>query len=429
MDKPIPKSQLRRERLKRWSAYAAIGVAVIGASIALITTGIPSVDAERLDWGDVGRGDVITSLAASGTVMPAYEVIVTSPITSRVVELYCHPGDTVAAGQPILLLDLSSTQAEVERLDDARRMSQLAVSQRELDNATALQDLEMRIRVKEMEAERLKKEAANERYLDSLGSGTGDRVAEAEMAWKKACLECDQLRSQLDNERQTSQMRASISQLELSIAARQHDQQVRVLEDARILAPAAGVLTRLDATPGLPVSQGTQVAVVADLDRFRIDGTISETASQEVRPGGRATVQVGKHLYPGVITNVTPQSTGGLVNFTIAITDDNNKRMEPGAPSPRATTNLRPGAKASIYIHREELTDVTTLPRFEGYSEAGQYDLWVLSKDGKALERRSVNLGGADQDNIEVRGGLHPGDRVVLSSMKKYNSKDKLNLK
>ncbi|MCC8039060.1 MAG: efflux RND transporter periplasmic adaptor subunit [Bacteroidales bacterium] len=415
MDTPIPQSRLRRERLKRWSLYGAIALAVIGASVAVSTSGIPTVDAERLQWGDVSTGDVITSIAASGTVMPAYEVIVTSPITSRIVELYCQPGDTVTAGQPIMLLDLSATQAEVERLDDAQRMSQLARSQRSLDNATSLQDLEMRIRVKEMEAERLKKEAANERYLDSLGSGTGDRVAEAEMAWKKACLECDQLRSQLANERQTSQMRDRTAQLELSIAQRQLSQQARLLEDARILAPATGVLTRLDAAPGLPVSQGTQVAVVADLDHFRVDGTISENASQDLRPGGRATVKVGKQLCTGVITNVTPQSSGGLVAFTINLTGRGHL--------------ARAGAKASIYVHQEELPAVTVIPRFEDYSQAGQYDMWVLTPDGHMLEKRMVTLGGADQDNIEVRNGLRPGERVVLSSLKKYNSKDKLKIK
>lgn len=64
-----------------------------------------------------------------------------------------------------------------------------------LASRTFLTNLEMKIKAKEMSVERLKTETDNERRLDSIGSGTGDRVREAELAYKTAVLELDQLRN------------------------------------------------------------------------------------------------------------------------------------------------------------------------------------------------------------------------------------------
>ena len=51
-----------------------------------------------------------------------------------------------------------------------------------------------------MKLNRLRVELANERYLDSIGSGTTDRVREVEFAYKSGLLEYQQLEQQLANE-------------------------------------------------------------------------------------------------------------------------------------------------------------------------------------------------------------------------------------
>jgi multidrug efflux pump subunit AcrA (membrane-fusion protein) len=34
---------------------------------------------------------------------------------------------------------------------------------------------------------------------------------------------------------------------------------------------------------------------------------------------------------------------------------------------------------------------------------------------GEVVERREIQIGGADGDRVEIRRGLTPGDRVVLT--------------
>ena len=51
-------------------------------------------------------------------------------------------------------------------------------------------------------------------------------------------------------------------------------------------------------------------------------------------------------------------------------------------------------------------------------------------RDGKEeLVKRKVELGDSNFEYVEVVSGLQPGDHVVVSDMKEYKNKHKINLK
>ena len=162
---------------------AAIPLIIIFAVIILsISFMAPSMKRESLDFITVDKGTVETSADASGKVVPAYELIITSPVATRIMEIYCHEGDNVKKGESLMKLDLASEETELQNLADQRMMKRYDTEQTILDSRTYLTNLEMQIKAKEMSVARLKTETANERRLDSIGSGTGDRVREAELA-------------------------------------------------------------------------------------------------------------------------------------------------------------------------------------------------------------------------------------------------------
>ena len=115
----------------------------------------------------------------------------------------------------LLQLDLENEELALGKLRDAGTAQQQELRQLELTNRTALSDLEMQIKVSEMEVSRLRIDVDNERRLDSIGSGTGDRVRQAETAYRAAVLALEQLRTRLRNER-------------LSTAAAEHSKQLSV---------------------------------------------------------------------------------------------------------------------------------------------------------------------------------------------------------
>lgn len=108
MDREIPKEVLCRERRNLIIKWSAAGIAVIVAIIVLLSMMRRSVNAADLTFSIADVGTIETSVNASGRVVPAFEEIINSPISTKIVEVYSTEGDSVAAGTPLLLLDASS---------------------------------------------------------------------------------------------------------------------------------------------------------------------------------------------------------------------------------------------------------------------------------------------------------------------------------
>ncbi len=410
MDRELTHEEIRRERRKMWMRIGIPAAAVIIGGTLVLSLARGSVKRGELNLGIVDRGAIESTIQASGKVVPGFEEIITSPIASRVVEIYGRAGDKVEAGTPLLRLDLEATEAEISKQRDSRQKLVYAIEQQELDNATELTNIEMAIKVKEMAVNRLEAEVENEKRLDALGSGTGDRVREAELAYKTGCVELEQLRRRLDNERRMRESVIKGQRLDLSISDRNLNTQLRTLEDARLKSPRAATLTYIINSIGQQVAPGEKVATIADMSSFKIDAEISETNARLLSAGGKASVRVAKNIYPGTVINVSPVANHGAVTFSVVFDDS-------------TAVNLRSGLAAEVFVVREVKDDVLRLPIGPYYSRgAGEYDLFVETSPDN-LEKRKVLLGDAGYNYVEVKSGLQPGDKVVLGDMSAYKSR------
>ncbi|MDE5555918.1 MAG: efflux RND transporter periplasmic adaptor subunit, partial [Muribaculaceae bacterium] len=190
MDKIIEKSELKRASLKRWAIRAVWIVPIILCLFWIISAiGGKSVKASDITLATVEQGPLETAVAASGRIVPAFEEIIISPISSRILAVYAQPGDSVREGMPLLQLDLQESEVALRNLHDSHQVKQNQLTQLQLSNRSALDELETLIDIKEMEVNRLAITVDNERRLDSLGSGTGDRVRQAETAYATGQLE------------------------------------------------------------------------------------------------------------------------------------------------------------------------------------------------------------------------------------------------
>ena len=188
MDREIPKAVRDKERNKRIIRYGCIGVAGIVVISVLISLMRAGVNAKDLVLSTVDKGTIEVSVSASGKVVPAFEEIINSPISTRIVEIYKKGGDSVDVGTPILKLDLQSVETDYNKLLDEEQMRSYKLDQLRVNNQTKLNDLAMKIKVSAMQLNRKKVELRNEQYLDSLGSGTTDKVRQAELSYNVAQL-------------------------------------------------------------------------------------------------------------------------------------------------------------------------------------------------------------------------------------------------
>lgn len=414
MDREIPKEERHKAIRKRWTRVGVILAVIVMAIIALGAIMRPSIKLSSIRTGMVDRGTLETSVAGTGRVVPAFEQIINSPITSRIVEVYSKEGDTLSAGTPLLRLDLESAETEIKRMADERRSKQLEAEQTRLNNRTMLSDLEMQVKVKEMDVNRLRAEVVNERRLDSIGSGTGERVRQAEFAFETGRLQLQQLREQLANERDVRAATAKMKQLELSIFDKNFGEKQRTLEDARLKSPRRATLTYISDQIGRQVSQGEKVAVIADLSRFKVTAEIADSYADRVAVGSRVTIKAGNTELGGMVTNVTPLSKNGIISFSVTLDDDDHPR-------------LRSGLKTEVHVLCDIRDDALRIPVGPYYHGAGAYEMFII--DGDELVRRHVRLGESGYDFVEVLDGLSPGDNVVISDMNEYSRKNRLTLK
>lgn len=415
MDRTLTKQEKQKETRKVYFKIGAgflllCGIIIVGFFI--LDTGI---DSKNLKTAIAEKATLESSVSASGKIVPLYEQAIVSPVATRILEVYCDEGDSVGSGQSLLRLDLESAETEMRRLADEVSMKNIELQQTGLNNETYLTDLAMKIRTKEMAVNHLKAEVANERRLDSIGSGTGDKIKEAELAYSTALLELEQMKMQLQNEKKALAANYKSKQLEESISERNLSEMKRTLDDAKIKAPKNGIVTFLNKELGTSISAGERLAVVSDLSHFKIAAEIPEGNAGKLSVGSLVKVRFNRNILEGHISSISPQSQNGMVEFNILLDDDSDKR-------------LRSGLRTELNVVYDVHDDIVRIPNSQFFQGPGTYSLFVKVSPNK-LERRTVTLGDSNFDYVEVKSGINAGEEVVVTDMSDFKSKKSLTLK
>lgn len=414
MDREIPIEQRRKAAIKKYLKIGGVFALLAAVIVIVILVLGDSVKRQDIVISKAERGVLESSVSASGKIVPLYEQAIVSPVATRIMEVYCSEGDSVDAGESLLRLDLQSAEADYQRMADEVSMKRNEIEQTSLNSATYLTDLEMQIRVKEMSLGHLKAEVANERRLDSIGSGTGDRIRQAELAYSTARLELDQLKTQLANEKKAHAAAYRSKQLEGTISSRNLETMGHTLDDAQVKAPRKGIVTWLNKSLGTSIGAGEKLAVVSDLGHFKIEGEIPESSSGKLAVGSPVNVRINRNTVKGHISTISPQSQNGTVQFTVFLDDDSGKLLRSGL---RTDLNV-------VYDVRENVVRIPNGTYFQG---PGTYNLFVKSGDNR-LEKRAVVLGDSNFDFVEVTSGIRPGEEVVVSDMSKYQKRSSLKI-
>ena len=397
-------------RLIKIGTGVAVAAVVIGGLIGFMQTSLQRKD---LTLSTVDRGVIEVSVSASGKVVPAFEEIINSPIDSRIVEIYKKGGDSVDVGTSILRLDLQSAETDYKKQLDEEQMKQLQLEQLKVQSRSKLSEMEMQLKVSRMELDRKEVELRNERYLDSLGAGTTDKVRQVELDYNVSLLKLREDEQKFANEQALAEADYKVKELELNIFRKSLAETKRTLEDARIRSPRKAILTYVNNEVGARVTRGSRVAVVSDLSRFKIEGEIADTYGDRIAVGAKAVVKIGNDKLEGTVSDVTPLSRNGVISFTVQLVEDNHKR-------------LRSGLKTDVYVINAIRDDVLRVANGSFYMGRGEYELFVV--EGDQLVKRKVRLGDSNFEYIEVVDGLREGEEVVVSDMSDFKEKSKLKL-
>lgn len=412
MDIEIPQEELQKQSRSR---YLKIGV--IGLGVVLLFFGFrffirPGVDYRTLKTAQVVAGPIQASLTASGTVVPEYEQSISSPLQARIDSVYHPAGTLIKAGTPILKLDLSYSQVELEKLEDGLQKRRNEANLIRLRMEKNLADLQAQYDIKELRISSLESELESEHKLQQVGGGTGESVRQAELNLQIARRELQQLREQIHNQQQTNKADLTTLQFEISIDQKSVNELRRRMQQAEIRAERDGVIVYVKDKLGTTVSAGEELVRLADLSRFKVSASMSEAYAAELKSGGRVLVRAGNKDLQGMITSIKPEVKSGLVTFEVSLEEGN-------APV------LRPNLQVDVYVITAYKENVLVVRNGAFYK--GKSDQKVFVVAGDKAEARRVDIGLTNVDMVEIRG-LKEGDELILNDMSEYAQAEELDL-
>lgn len=181
-----------------------------------------------------------------------------------------------------------------------------------------------------------------------------------------------------------------------------------------ITAPRSGVVLERGVTVGAAVDPSTELFVIADLEHVWVLAEVPETRMAEVAVGSPATIEL-----PGA--GVAPiEST---VEFVYPTLSEGTRTLRVRFAVENPDGALRPGTYGSATFHLAA-RDALVVPR-EAVVDTG-IDQHVFVVEGERFVPRTVRLGTALGDVIEVTEGVEEGDRVVSSGVFFLDSESRL---
>ena len=182
---------------------------------------------------------------------------------------------------------------------------------------------------------------------------------------------------------------------------------------SKLVTPIRGIILQLarDETgqplaDGQLVSAGQTLAHVADTTTLIADINMVGPDAARVAPGQE--VRLRHHAwedgtFAGKVIRLAPSVDPTTRTLRVEVELDNREGR------------LRPGMFIEATVVAEQRPDVTVVPRAAVTERAGRKVLFVLK--GQKVELREVGLGFGDDDLVEVRGGIEPGERVVIKGL------------
>jgi multidrug efflux pump subunit AcrA (membrane-fusion protein) len=344
---------------------------------------------------------------ATGSLTGDETTDIAPSVAGKVVLVGVEMGSFVKRGQTIVRLD------DV----DARLRVQQAQAQVEQSKA-ALRQAEEKVGVRPGQSFDLNKvpEVANARLAFELAEKNLRRAEKLIESGDISRSVYDQQKAQRDQLKEMYESALSLARqnyaavmtarANVANAESQLNLAKRSLSYADVFSPIDGFVSERTADLGEYVSPTTKVATVVRINPLRVRIDIPEQAIPEVRVGQSVSVTTSAwpdKNFSGRIARISPNVTPTSRTLTVEAEIENGSGV------------LKPGQFATVRILQARSEPALLVPARAVRTESGVSRVFVI-KDGRALER-VVQLGQADGDLVEIKGGIAADEPVATSNV------------
>jgi RND family efflux transporter MFP subunit len=283
----------------------------------------------------------------------------------RIQQVMVREGDNVRAGQTLVVLDDAALQSQLEQAQAGVKAAQNAQAAAQTNAALAASTLD---RYKQLESQK----SISPQEMDEVS-----RRAEG------AAASVDAMRAQTD-------------------AARAQESGARTMMSyTRLVAPFAGVVTARMADPGTMAAPGVPLLQVDQAGALQLDATVDESAIGAIHKGMRVQVDLDGGVsttVAGTVAEIVPAADPSSHSFLVKIDLPSSSQTRAGMYGAAEFAN---GARQAILI-----------PRSAVVSRGSLNCVYVLDGQGIA-HLRSITLGAAQDNLIEVLSGVSAGEKLV----------------
>jgi HlyD family secretion protein len=427
---------------------ASIGVRMSGVSI-----GLPPGDKASATYitAPIERGDVSTTLSATGSLRALVTVQVGSQLSGQIAQLLVDFNDEVREGEPLAKLDPRTFASEVREAEAGLEVARAQVLTARATLQTAAAELaaaRSKLRVAQAQAESAGAQLAEtERDLKRKQTLAGTKVLaqayvdQAMTAYQSAAADLRAAEAEVQVAREAvvaAEARQLMADANLLYAQAAERKQAAELDQARIdlartviSAPIDGVVIGRDVDQGQTVAASleapTLFTLAQDLRQMEVHANIDEADIGRIHLGQQASFTVDAYpgrAFTGTVTQLrkAPQLIQNVVTYTVVLSTQN------------ADLALLPGMTAVVGVVVDEAKDVLKVPnaalRFQPPSDtmanaaaardardAGRSALVWLPGDDAVPVPVQVALGRSNESATElVDGPLRAGQQVIVGT-------------
>ena len=394
-----------------------IGIPMLLMTAIVIIVFIPfdrnSSQDQIVQISTVELGKVVRSFSGEGIVEPQSEVLILSPASSIIKEILEEVGSHVNEGEPIIILDPSPVQSQIENIQDQLEMKQNSLRKNKLNARSTKVDLDYNVQVKKLRIASLKSELEDQEQLLEVGGISPAKFEKTKQELELA--EKDLIMLKEKNSINLQQLEADEEGLRLQIEMQEKELAVKeeALSKMIIRAPSAGIILSIRGKVGEKVDNDRLLIEMSDLTNFKIQGKVDDDYSEQLKTGIRVYVGLDNEQLTGVVGTVNPVIRDRKIEFDVNLRESNHYK-------------LRPNLNVSLDIVREERDSVLRINNGPAIGRGNEHKVFVL-QNGNA-EEREIKTGMRTEEYVEVIEGLTEGERIVLSDISSVEDLEELEL-
>ena len=398
--------------------YAGAVIAMVAATVGFgrLKPAAPTVERATLYTDTVKRGGMLRQVRGTGALVPEQIRWIPAVTAGRVERIHARAGEKVLPGT--VLLELSNPDVQLESLDADRQLTLAEQGLANLDAtlSTAALAQQSAVASARTEYEDAKRAAAAAERLATDGLTSQNEIDRARDRMQEMSTRYDSENKRLDVMRSTTRTQLALQRAQverLRAIVRFHQGRVASMQ---VTAGATGVLQEMNLEEGQWVNPGQLLAKVAQPERLKAVLRIPETQAKDLAVELPAVVDTRNGTVRGHVSRIDPAVQDGTVAVDVTL----------DGPAPQGA---RPDLSVDGTIEVERLANVLYVGRpADGQSDA-TLGMFKLVNGGHEAVRVSVRLGKASVNTVEVRGGLDPGDEVILSDMSRWDNVDRVRIR